>query len=60
MHRVALVLAQKSQIERRARTPFEAFERVGELSPKLAMSARFPTVDSALKPTPQKNEKKYD
>lgn len=35
MHRVALVLAQKSQIERRARTLFEAFERVGELSPKL-------------------------
>lgn len=35
LHRVALVLAQKSQIERRARTPFEAFERVGELSPKL-------------------------
>lgn len=24
------------------------------------LSARFPTVDSALKPTPQKNEKKYD
>jgi len=59
LHRVKVMVVvegvQKSQIERRARTPFEAFERVAELSPKQPDSfSPIPPVDSALKPTREK------